>query len=377
MKKICLALSALLIISACKNQAKSTHEESVNNGRKTTVSIKGGKIIVNGEPTLKGTTWNGITMEGLLPNSRMVQGIFDDLNPKTVDMWAYPDTHVWDPERNTNEFVSAMDDWRDHGLLGFTINLQGGSPQGYSRNQPWYNSAIDSSGNLRAGYMERLEKIMDKSDDLGMVTILGIYYFGQDGRVNGNEAVKRGGRNTIDWLIEKKYSNVLIEIANECNNSKYQTPVLKADSIDVLMKLARAYSQERGYRYPVSVSFNGNTLPTPNVVKAADFILLHGNGVNKPSSIAEMVKQTREMPEYHPMPIIFNEDDHYDFDHPDYNMLEAFKAGASWGYFDFRRKGEDFSEGFQSVPVDWEISSDRKRAFFNKIQEVWMGDKEN
>jgi hypothetical protein len=33
---------------------------------------------------LKGIVWNGINMEGLLPNSRMVQGIFDDENPETV-----------------------------------------------------------------------------------------------------------------------------------------------------------------------------------------------------------------------------------------------------------------------------------------------------
>lgn len=32
-----------------------------------------------------------------------------------------------------------MESWREHGLLGFTINLQGGSPQGYSKEQPWEN----------------------------------------------------------------------------------------------------------------------------------------------------------------------------------------------------------------------------------------------
>jgi hypothetical protein len=38
-------------------------------------------------------------IEGLLMNSRMVQGIFDDLNPATRDMWVYPDTQRWDPDR--------------------------------------------------------------------------------------------------------------------------------------------------------------------------------------------------------------------------------------------------------------------------------------
>ncbi len=33
-------------------------------------------------------------------------------------------------------------------------------------------------------------------------------------------------------------------------------------------------------------------------------------------------------------------------------------------------KGEGFDEGYQSVPVNWGISSDRKRAFFRAVQEI-------
>ncbi|MEZ4903657.1 MAG: hypothetical protein R2822_18810 [Spirosomataceae bacterium] len=50
------------------------------------------KFYINGKPTFKGRTWNGYEIEGLLPNSRMVQGIFDDRNPDTRAQWAYPDT---------------------------------------------------------------------------------------------------------------------------------------------------------------------------------------------------------------------------------------------------------------------------------------------
>jgi hypothetical protein len=55
----------------------------------------------------------------------VVQGIFDDLNPETRSLWDYRDV-PWDAERNTREFVAAMPEWRDHGLLSLTINLQGG-----------------------------------------------------------------------------------------------------------------------------------------------------------------------------------------------------------------------------------------------------------
>ena len=47
----------------------------------TVVSIVGEDFHINGKPTYEGRTWNGHRIEGLLMNSRMVQGIFDDLNP--------------------------------------------------------------------------------------------------------------------------------------------------------------------------------------------------------------------------------------------------------------------------------------------------------
>ena len=83
-----------------------------------------------------------------------------------------------------------------------------------------------------------------------------------------------------------------------------------------------------------------------------------------------MVEQTRKLEGYRTMPILFNEDDHYDFDKENYNMKAAVSSYASWGFFDFRRDGEEFNEGFQSVPVDWSINSDRKRGFYNKVKEI-------
>jgi hypothetical protein len=78
------------------------------NERKTRVTITGNQFFINGELTYKGRYWKGNKIEGLLFNSRMVQGIFDDLNPKTREKFVYPDTKVWDANRNTSEFISHM-----------------------------------------------------------------------------------------------------------------------------------------------------------------------------------------------------------------------------------------------------------------------------
>ena len=46
----------------------------------TQVEIKGNQFYINGKPTYEGRYWKGNKIEGLLMNSRMVQGVFDDLN---------------------------------------------------------------------------------------------------------------------------------------------------------------------------------------------------------------------------------------------------------------------------------------------------------
>lgn len=334
---------------------------------KTTVTIQGDRFFINGRPTYEGRSYEGMKIEGLLMNSRMVQGIYDDLNPDTRSRWNYPDTGRWDAERNTREFIAAMPEWRRHGLLAFTINLQGGSPQGYSKEQPWRNSAIDADGSLRPDYLARLERIINRADQLGMVVILGYFYFGQDERLRDEAAVKRAVINATQWLHAKGWRNVLVEVNNECNVKAYDHDILKPDRVHELIKLVKATTRG-GRRFLVGTSYGGNTVPKTNVIEASDFLLLHGNGVTDPNRIAEMVAATRRDPAYRPMPILFNEDDHFDFDKPVNNMMKAVGAYASWGYFDPGKS--DYQDGYQCPPVNWGINTERKKAFFNLLKQV-------
>jgi hypothetical protein len=368
MKKSIFTLFLIILfpLTNLSSQSKSNLKPAK---RKTSVSIVGEKFYINGKPTLKNRTWRGYNVEGLLPNSRMVQGIFDDLNPETIPNWNYPDTKTWDPNRNTQEFIQAMEQWRKHGLLSFTICLQGGSPFGYSSKQPWHNSAIEANGDLRPDFRARLEKILDKADELGMAPIVSIFYFGQDQRLDGDDAAKKAVKNVINWLFDKNYSNVLIEVGNESDNRGYDIPILKADRIHELIVLAKSI-ERNGKRFLVTTSFCGGVIPPSETVKVSDFILLHGNGVHHPDKIVTMIRETRKVEGYKPMPIVFNEDDHFDFDKPWNNFVAATSEYASWGYFDYRMKNEGFDEGYQSVPVNWGISSERKKGFFQMVKEM-------
>jgi hypothetical protein len=194
-----------------------------------------------------------------------------------------------------------------------------------------------------------------------MVVILGVFYFGQDERVKDEAAIKAAVDNTVDWVFANGYRNVLLEIDNECNVNKYDHEILKPARVHELIDRAKARTRN-GRRLLVSTSYGGNAVPLPNVVKSADFLLVHGNGVTDPKRISEMVRQTRAVEGYTSKPIVFNEDDHFKFDQPDFNMLGAIREYASWGYFD--------PEGYQSPPVNWGLDTDRKKAFFAKLKEV-------
>jgi hypothetical protein len=348
--------------------------------RSTVVSIKGNQFYINDAPTYKGRTWTtakgeSFKVEGLLMNSRMVQGTFDDLNPETSGQWAYPDTKKWDANRNTKEFLEAMPTWREYGLLSFTINLQGGCPYGYCRTQPWDNSAFAPDGSLRKDFMKRLELILDKADELGMVPIVGYYYFGQDERLANEEAVKKAVVNATQWILDKGYTNVIIELNNECDVKAYDHDILKCERVHELISLAKSV-KKNGRSLYVGTSHMGNKVPLTSIVEVSDFVLLHGNGVLKPERMKEMIDQVRAMSVYKNIPIINNEDDrpwlNQGWDEYNNNMAVSVQNYASWGYFDFRLEKENalFNEGFQSLPINWQITSERKQSFFDLLAKI-------
>ncbi len=349
--------------------------------RNTQVSIVGDQFHINGVPTYQGQEWTTsygghYSVEGLLMNARLVQGVFDDLNPQTRGQWTYPDTKEWDPDRNTTEFIDAMAAWREHGLLAFTLNLQGGCPYGYCNDQPWDNSAFAPDGSLRAGYMSRLARVIEKADELGMVVILGYFYFGQDDNLLDEQAVITAVENATLWVLNKGYTNVIIEINNECN-VRYDHEILQCARVHELINIAKDISADGRSLY-VSTSLGGGAVPLTNIVEASDYILLHGNGVRDPDRMVSMIRQVRGMDAYRTVPIVNNEDDQpwrvdaQGWGETGNNFTESVKNYASWGYFDFRLNHEhdDYNLGFQSIPVNWQISSGRKHDFFRLLADI-------
>lgn len=379
---------------------------------RTHISIKEDAFLLDGHPTYEGRTYRGWNVEGLLLVSRMINGIFDDENPHTRVLWKYPDSGVWAPDRNTRELLENLKVYRENGLTGITIGLQGGSPLAYSPDRetvmkllsergvaasqeevyagtpkgekihPWHNSAFKSDGSLKPDFMERLKLVIEEADEQGIVIVLVLFYFGQDERLKNEEAVKMAVKNACSWVLKQGFTNVLIEINNECNVDKYDHEILKPYRVHELIELAKSI-KHNGKRLLVSTSYasgqDGWDKPDDKVVAASDFVLLHGNGVG-PEGVIQWVRNTRSLPSYRPMPILFDEDDHYDFEEPCNNFLAAISEYAGWGYFDnageidssthFNPALGNYKDGYQNIPIEWKISSERKKAFFKLVKEI-------
>jgi hypothetical protein len=332
----------------------------------------------------------------------------------------YPDTKRWDPDRNTKEFTAAMPEWKRHGVLAFTVNLQGGSPgfaggrgrgrgaapagavpdaagrgvpagapEGTPQAPPQggggrgrgpagpqlENSAIDPEGHLRPAYIARLQRILDQADELGMVAIVGYFYFGQDQRLKDEAAVRRAVLNATTWILEHGYRNVLVEVNNECNIA-YDHDILKPPRVTELIQLVQNQSRD-GRRLMVSTSFGGTTSGgqrdhpdtpiTAAVAKQSDFVLIHGNGPNDPALIKRCIAATRAL-SGRPVPVVINEDPNFHFTEPENHLLASIDEYVSWGYYE--QGQSNYQDGFQSPPVNWTINTDNKKQFFELVRKV-------
>ena len=370
-----IAIAALLAVLPLASQ-------QTPKGRKTVVGISGPKFTINGRPTYsaaQGFPNADPRLEGTLLNVRAVQAIFDDANyprrgsranPYPTEVMGpvffdYPDGK-WDPDRNVNEFIAALPDWRRCGLLAFTVNLQGGGPTdgnyGGDQMQPHDNSGFDAEGNLKPAYARRLEKVIAAADDLGMVAIVGLFYFGENERVPvapDSRYVRKAITDSAAFLKSLPYRNVLIEINNEASAGGYRHSILQPNGIVEAVSLAQ---QTLGKEIPVSMSWSGGLQPAGSpgdkALRAVDYVMFHTNG-KTPEQVRTDIAAMRQWVGKD-RPLMINEDGVSAF-----NLHAAVADGVGWGFYD--QGWNDYVHGFQSPPTNWRINTPVKWLFFEQV----------
>lgn len=357
----------------------------------TTVSFQGKDVCIDDSLVYPGRWYDGHRVEGMLFNVRAVQAIFDDANPETRGHWAYPDTDEWDPDRNTEEFCAALPAWYAHGIRAFGVNLQGGGPL-YVRDvyHSYDNNGFTPEGKLKAAYAARLTRVLDRADALGMVPIVGMFYWMMLLRMEDEAAIWRAARETCTFLMEHGYRHVLVELANEIDVVVDHTPyaIFRPERQHEMLSTLKAEFPELLFSTSGGGAevATGRGMPPASLVRAADYVLLHGNGL-RPPELAAAIDVVQGMDAYRlaPKPIIINEDSPA---MPNFEV--AWRKGVSWGYYDqgWHGQGEDPWEdynprprwrddapwerlsGFQTPPVNWGINTPFKRAFFERVAEI-------
>lgn len=349
----------------------------------TVIGIHGSQFTINGVPPYtpeSGFRAANTNLAGTLLNVRAVQAIFDDANypnggsrahpyqSNTMGaiFWDYPDG-PWDPERNVREFLAALPDWRRCGLLAFTVNLQGGGPPdgNYGEKiskQPHWNSGFDPHGNLKPAYADRLRRVIEEADRLGMVIIVGFFYQGENERIDitpDDRYVKDAIHQGCQFLKGLPNRNILIEINNETNPRGYKHHILQPDGAYDAVALAQ---QTVEHQIPVSMSWSGGIMPRGSrgdaALRSVDYVMFHTNGQN-PEQVHETIHAMRRWTGYD-RPMIINEDGVSPF-----NLHAAVEEQVGWGYYD--NGLDNYRDGFQAVPANWKINTPVKWLFFEQV----------
>ncbi len=352
---------------------------------KTEIEIDRERFLMNGRPTYGGVTWNGKPVEGLLMNSRMVQAVFDDECAETRALWSYPDTGVWDPDRNTDGFCAQLPEYRRHGLLAVTVGLQcGGSNYSKAVYDNYVCSAYAPDGSFKEPFFDRLLRVLRAADEAGVVVIVNYFYWKQARRIPDDRTVVSIVERVTERLLQTGFRNVLVDVANE-SAGWWKRPIFEPENIHRLIDAAKGVTVD-GRRLLASASTGGgDALPSGKWLEAEDFSLPHGNGCT-PESLAAKLRRLKEDEAFgkRPRPVVVNEDS------PSVeNMEAAVSEGSSWGYYD-QGYGSDYEDrvdwtghgrereyeslsGFQTLPVNWGINTPRKRAFFERLREITGG----
>jgi hypothetical protein len=277
---------------------------------------------------------------GKLMTLRLAQGIFDD---------EWLTEQPFDPDANTNNLIAALDVYKAHGVLAFSISLQGGNPgydpkvNGISRGnaarlgkgEGLLVSAFRADGSLKPAWLARLERVIRAADQRGMVVNLIYFYQGQDEIFDSDQAVVNAARNITRWIVEKNFRNLIIDIANEWDlkGETWDQASFIPENITGLVDVVREQFNGADYLVPIGASTGGRMTYPESLARLCDVVLVHGNG----RTPAEKLERLREFEDYK-RAVLMTEDDngrettHEALERELASADDMFDRGAGWGY---------------------------------------------
>lgn len=321
------------------------------------ISFSGSRVLNDGSPINPGSR-----AEGLMLNSRTVMAAVEDYDGNT-GTWAYPGGG-WSASRNLTEFIDAIPTYKSYGLNMVTVGMMGGHPRfGCSDTASGNFSMFTSDGSLRPDAKDRLTQLIAHADSADLIVNVQYFYRTANKQLSGESAVLRAVDQATAFLRSLNRDNILIEVMNE-SNEYHKHSVLRPSNIDQL--ISRIHNAWPGSL--VSVSMHAGSVYPADLSRAVDWSSLHGNAISA-SKLSTVIGKYRQFGK----PIAITEDK---WDDGGRSLDAAVDAGAGWGYYDQgceetgRYAGSQafYSHGFQSLPVNWNVNTSRKQAFFGRVR---------
>ena len=277
--------------------------------------------------------------QGKLMNLRLAQALFHD---------DWMTEQPFDPDRNTDSVIAALDFYRRHGILMINVSLQGGDAgydkavNGIDRRNGYrfgpqkgtYVSLFQPDGSLKPTWLDRLDRLLRAADQRGMVVNIIYFYQGQDEVFASTKSIHAAARNITDWLVSRNHRNIIIDVANEYDlGSRWDFNGYIPQNILPLIDEVRDRFHQGRFDVPVTASSDSRMLYPRSLAGQTDIVLLHGNNRNP-----EMKTRRAMELEGIDRPVLMNEDDNgrqttaanlaNDFASCDI----FFRHAAGWGY---------------------------------------------
>lgn len=240
-------------------------------------------------------------VRGSLAMVRVTQAIFDD---------EWLTERSFDPSANTDRLIAQLEVYREFGVGGIVVGLQGGNP-GYDREVNGVGrapsadlgsksgalvSAYRPDGSLKPEWMSRLDRLLEATDRLGLVVCLVLFQQDQDEAMQSREAIAAAAGNLARHLIERNARNVLIDAADAWDEpaGRWDHRQFIPRYVEFLIRTVRNEFQHANFSLPIGASSGSGMLYPMSLARLCDMVLLQGDG----RSAADKLARSRQFKQY-------------------------------------------------------------------------------
>lgn len=323
-------------------------------------------------------------LRGSLAMLRAAQGLFDD---------EWLTEREFDPEANTNRLIAQLDVYKQHGIGGIAVSLQGADP-GYApqvngiargpsadlgRGAGALVSAYKADGSLKPAWAARLARLIAETDKRGMVLCLILFQQYQDEALRSPEAIVAAARNVARLLVARDARNVILDLADawDAQGDSWDHRRFIPRNIDNLIRAVREEFQDAEFSLPIGASTSAAMAYPMSLARVCDVVLLQGGG----RSAADKLARSRQLKEYGRAVLMIDDENGGGADAAalarENTAAEAFLTNAAgWS---FRPKGLADRFPFEYAPAESAVldesrdAAGRRTAYFRAMLERIAG----